>query len=249
MGFFFPVTFAYLLACGGWIMLARWGAISRPREPIPTCDRPWVELGLATVVVAGIFLFGLVYRFGFLLPSGSEWYHHLSWPVNNLIIYSPVFIFVVLRKQDMGTVFLSKSDIGRKTAVGSILAIIATAAFLALRGDLADLPGIMRGIVEPGNASNFPAVFLEAVLVAFLFVRVRWALGFWPAILIPAVLFAIGHVPRQLAAGESIGTIVAFFAFNTFLPAAILYVIAVGRDVIWIGIVHYVMDIAIKAFE
>lgn len=90
---------------------------------------------------------------------------------------------------------------------------------------------------------------MEGVVVAFLFVRIRWTLGLWPAILIPAVLFAVGHVPRQIAAEQSAGTMIAFFVFNTCLPAAILYVVARSRDIIWIGIVHYVMDIAIKAFE
>jgi hypothetical protein len=166
-----------------------------------------------------------------------------------VIIYSPIFILLALRKQSLDTVFLSATDMGRKAAAGSILAVVATVAYLGLRGELANLPGVLRGVVDPENATNFLPVFLEGVVIAFLFVRVRWALGFWPAILLPAVLFAVGHIPRQLAAEESIGTMVAFFAFNTFLPAAILYMIARSRDVVWIGLVHYVMDIAIKAFE
>ena len=166
-----------------------------------------------------------------------------------MIIYSPVFIVIALRKQTLETVFLSTADIGRKAAAGGILTIVATGTYLGLRGELADLPGVLRGVVELDNATNLLPVFLEGVVIAFLFVRVRWALGFWPAILIPGILFAIGHVPRQLATGQSIGTMIAFFVFNTCLLGAILYTFARSRDVIWIGIVHYVMDIAIKAFE
>jgi membrane protease YdiL (CAAX protease family) len=73
-------------------------------------------------------------------------------------------------------------------------------------------------------------------------------MGLWPAVLIPAVLFAAAHIPRQLAGDSSGGTIAAFFVLNTLLPAAILYTVFVSRDIIWMGLVHYVMDIAIDAF-
>ncbi len=247
--FFGPVVLAYLLACGGWVILARLRVFSFRRDPFPTFDKPWRELAWAGIAVVGIFALGLAFRFGFLIPSGSGWLHHVSWTLNNVIIYSPIFILLATRKQTLETVFLSTTDIGRKSAAGGILAIVATVAFLGLRGELADLPGVLRGVVEPDNATNFLPVFLEGVVIAFLFVRVRWTLGFWPAILIPAVLFAVGHVPRQLASGDSVGTMMVDFAFNIFLPGTILYVVAQSRDVVWLGIVHYVMDIAIKAFE
>ena len=247
--FFLPVVIAYLLACGGWIILARWGAIPFANAPLSPTDRPWLELAMAGLVAVGIFAGGFAYRFGLLLPSGSGWLHHVSWTLNNVIIYSPLFIMLAIRKQSLDTVFISPTNLGRKTAVGGILAIAATIAFLGLRGELTELPGVLLGVVEPDNATNFIPVFLEGVALVFLFVRVRWALGTWPAILIPAVLFAVAHIPSQLAAEESLGTMIAFFVLNTLLPAAILYVIVLSRDVVWIAVVHYVMDIAIKAFE
>jgi len=247
--FFGPVAFAYLFACGGWIILARLRIVSIPRDPFPTCDKPWRELALAGVAVVGVFALGLAWRFSFLLPAASGWLHHVSWTLNNVIIYSPVFILLAIRKQGLNTVFLSKAEIGRKAAIGGLLAIVGAVVFLGLRGELADLPGVLRGVVEPDSATNFLPVFLEGVVLVFLFVRVRWALGFWPAVLIPAILFAVGHIPRQLASGDALGTMMVDFAFNIFLPATILYVVAQSRDIVWIGIVHYVMDIAIRAFE
>jgi tetratricopeptide (TPR) repeat protein len=249
LGFFVPVALAYLLACGGWIILARWRVVSWPRGSFPSCDRPWIELGLAGIAAVGIFALGLAYRLHFLLPSGVGWSQHVSWTLNNVIIYSPIFLVLALRKQTLGTVFLSNKEIGRKVAVGAVLGVGSTVVFLGLRGELATVPTVVCGVADPNNATNFLPVFLEGVALAFLFVRVRWVLGVWPAIVIPAVLFAVGHIPRQLAGGETIGTMAAFFFLNTLLPAAILYVVFVSRDIIWIGIVHYVMDIAIKAFE
>jgi len=43
--------------------------------------------------------------------------------------------------------------------------------------------------------------------------------------------------------------IAAFFLLNTLLPTAVLYVVQRSADCIWIGIVHYLMDVAIDAFD
>lgn len=247
--FFVPVTLAYLVACGGWIVFARCKVVTWPRGPFPTCNRPWLEFLWVGLAVIGIFALGQAYRAGLLLPAGSGWVHHLTWLLDNLIIFSPIFILLAIRRQGLETILLSFKELGRKVAVGAVLAIVGTAVFLALRGELASFPSVIKGVVAPENATNFAPVFLEGVALAFLFVRIRWALGFRSAILVPAVLFAVAHIPRQMDGGESTGTMVAFFFLNTLLPAAILYVVFLSRDIIWLGIVHYVMDIAINAFH
>ena len=66
---------------------------------------------------------GLAYRFDLLIPTGSGWLHHVSWTLNNVIIYSPIFIVIAVRKQTLETVYLSTTEIGRKIAVGGLLAI------------------------------------------------------------------------------------------------------------------------------
>jgi tetratricopeptide (TPR) repeat protein len=246
--FFAPVTLAYLVACAGWMGLGRWRLVSWPRDPFPSCRRPWVELGFAGVAAVGLFLLGLAYRLDYLVPGGEGALWHLSWALNNLIIYSPVFIVVAIRRQGLESIFLSTRELGRKILAGAILAVVSTTVFLVLRGELGTFRAVVGGIVDPDNATNFLPVFLEGVALAFLFVRVRWAMGLWPAVLIPAVLFAAAHIPRQLAGDSSGGTIAAFFVLNTLLPAAILYTVFVSRDIIWMGLVHYVMDIAIDAF-
>jgi hypothetical protein len=82
--------------------------------------------------------------------------------------------------------------------------------------------------------------------MAFAFVRLRWVIGTAAAIAIPSLLFAAAHVPGQVEAGRDVVHIAVFFAFNTALPAAILWTVQRSRDVVWIGLVHYLMDIAIR---
>ena len=108
-------------------------------------------------------------------------------------------------------------------------------------------PEVLRRAIEPGRLVDFVPIFLEGVAVAFLFVRIKWALGILPAILIPAGLFALAHIPGQLANGLNAAEIMAFFIVNGGLAGAILYFVHRSADIIWIGLVHYIMDIAIEA--
>ena len=91
-------------------------------------------------------------------------------------------------------------------------------------------------------------IYLEGVGIAYLYVRPQWVFGAWVAALIPALLFAIAHVPSAVAAGESAGSIVVFFAFNTIFVTTLLLVLARYRDVVSLGVVHWLMDLAIDAF-
>lgn len=106
---------------------------------------------------------------------------------------------------------------------------------------------MLAASVAPDKLVDFLPVFLEGVAVAFGFVRFRWLVGMVPALVVPAAVFAAAHIPGQLADERTLATIVAFFLFNTSLAAAILWTVQRSRDVIWLGMVHYLMDIAIRA--
>jgi len=247
--FFTPVILAYLTACGGWLLLERSRLVLRSAIPFPATDRPWVDFLAAVVAALGIFALGSCFRAGLLLPSGAGWVHHLTWAMNNLIIFSPLALVLAFRRQGPKTILLSPRDVGRKVAAGVILGVVATAVFLVLRGELSRFGKVLVGVVDMDNATNFLPVMLEGVALAFLFVRIRWVFGPVVALLVPSVLFSVAHIPRQLANGLGPTEIIAFFVLNTLLPATILAVVVRSRDVIWLGIVHYIMDIAIRAFD
>ena len=70
-----------------------------------------------------------------------------------------------------------------------------------------------------------------------------------PSLVVPCLLFAAAHIPRQLEAERGAGAIAAFFALDTLLPMAIFATVIRSRDVVWIGFAHYVMNVATGAFE
>jgi hypothetical protein len=244
--FFLPVAAAYLAACGGWLL---YHCFSRAAAdpPLQRSDRPVLDFLLVLAAAAGILLLGSVYRHGWLLPSGPTLLGRIGWTIDNLIIFAPIAAVLWLRGQSTDTIYLTSRRLREKILLGLALGVVSVAIYLTLRGELAELPRILAAGVAPDKLVNFLPVFLEGVAVAFGFVRFRWLVGLVPALLVPAAVFAAAHIPGQLADERSLATIVAFFLFNTSLAAAILWVVQRSRDVIWLGLVHYLMDIAIRA--
>ena len=84
--------------------------------------------------------------------------------------------------------------------------------------------------------------------VAFVYVRLRWALGPVAAALVPGLLFAVAHLPRAFEAGDPVGAVVVMFVVNTALVAGLVAWAARFRDVVTLGVVHWLWDLAIDAF-
>jgi hypothetical protein len=245
--FFMPVAAAYLAACGGWLIYDRQSR-GRVAEPlVPTSDRPLLDFLLTLAAAAGILLLGSVYRQGWLLPTGSTASGRVGWMLDNLIIFSPIALVLWTRGQGPGTIFLSSHRWFEKILLGLGLGVISVSIYLAMRGEISELPQVLALSVAPDKLVDFLPVFLEGVAVAFGFVRFRWLVGMAPALIVPAAVFAAAHIPGQLADERTMATIGAFFLFNTTLAVAILWTVQRSRDVIWLGMVHYLMDIAIRA--
>jgi hypothetical protein len=245
--FLLPVAAAYLAACGGWLLYDRRsrGIVGEP--PLPDSDRPGLDFLLALAAGAGILLLGSVYRQGWLLPTGPTLAGRCGWLVDNLIIFSPIAGVLWMRGQGTATIFLSPRRWFEKVLLGLGLGVASVAVYLALRGEASELSQVLAASVAPDKLVDYLPVFLEGVAVAFGLVRFRWLVGLAPALIVPAAVFAAAHIPSQLADERTMATIVAFFLFNTTLAAAILWVVQRSRDVIWLGMVHYLMDIAIRA--
>ncbi|MEP5610869.1 MAG: CPBP family glutamic-type intramembrane protease [Cyclobacteriaceae bacterium] len=246
--FIVPLTIAYGAICGLWFYMnsrTNWW----PLESIKKSDNPWLDFSLSLIAAAGILGIGQLYSAGYLVPSSDgSIINSLTWILNNLIIFSPIAIVLLMRKQKLSTVFISLEKIHLKLAFGALGSIVGIVIFLLLRGELSRLPSLLAAAIQLKSLSYFPAIFLENISLAFLFVRLKWAIGTKWAIIIPAILFAFSHVPGSLAEGDPWSHIITFFFLTGSLTTFILYTAYRSRDIIWLGIVHYMMDIVIKAF-
>lgn len=244
--FLVPVATAYLTVCALWLVYDwRW-KLSQSEPPLEESNHPYWDLLLTLVAGAGILLLGAAYRAGWLFPTGGTALGRVGWLVDNGIIYSPIVAVLAVRRQSSHTLFLSATRLPEKILLGLLLGVVAITIYSGMRGELREVPGYLASAVDSDKLVDFVPVFLEGVALAFAFVRLRWAVGMAAAIAIPSLLFAVAHVPGAIESGRGTAHVAVFFVFNTTLPAAILWTIGRSRDVIWIGLAHYLMDIAIR---
>ena len=245
---FGPLIAAYLAACGGWLLLRRLRPGWWPQQMPQHTNRKWLDFTMVFVVAAMVIGLGQVWRAGWLLPPRSGALGDLFWQLNNLIIYAPVFVILAHRGQSIETTYLSLKGLPMKLAAGLGFGLVAVGVFLVMRGEPARFPGVVAASVHRENLTNFLPVFLEGVVLAFAFVRLQWAFGQWPALVAPGIVFAAAHIPRQLESGLGVPEMAAYFAVTAGIAFVVLYTVQRSRDVIWLGIVHYLMDVAIGAF-
>jgi len=243
--FYLPVISGYLVAClVAWRLFLSfdlWGQLKDERP-----EKPVKELIFSLLAVVLIFVIGRFYEAGFLLSSKQ--YPSAVWIVNNLIIFSPMFLCLWWRKQHLESVLISFHAIHKRLSVGLVAAILGVATFLLLRAEgFRWVEVLSRGIV-PKNLANFVAVFLEGMVIAFLFVRLRWVSNLKIALAVPSILFAIGHLPSMIADGDPWWHMTLMSLVTGTISVFVLFTCCKARDIIWLGIVHYFMDVAIRAF-
>ncbi|MEM7199404.1 MAG: hypothetical protein AAF628_04010 [Planctomycetota bacterium] len=247
--FFGPIVLAYLVVCAAWLSAYQLRPQWWDRQPEGASTRPWLDLGLALLGAVGVLAMGEAYRQGWRIPDGSGGWRHVTFNLNVLLWYAPIGIVLLSRRQSLGTVWLSARRLGIKLAVGAALSLLGLAVYLGLRGELDRFAAVLLDCGSAHSLAHALPVFLEAVAVAFLVVRLRWALGLKVGLIVPCLLFALAHVPRGIDGGQPVDVIAKFFALNSLLPLAIFATVARSRDVVWIGVVHYVLDVAIEAFR
>jgi len=239
-----PLVTAYFAICASWLALNANKRRFWPMPPMPVSARPKADFVLALVAVAGVLGIGQLYHRDLLLARGSAWTYQL----NTLLIWAPLFVVLALRRAPLGTVFLNREGWGRKLAVGAATGLLGIFVLCSLQGAPQRTLRVLIEACEPRALKHLLPVLLEGVGVAFLYVRLRWLTNRIVALLGPCLLFAIAHVPRQLADGNGSTDIALMLLLNTFLTLAILATVVRSRDVLWIGVAHYLMDVAIDAF-
>lgn len=197
-------------------------------------------MGLALIAVAGVLVVGQLYmRIGFLPESGAAGPAFAAF--NQIAIFSPVLLALVLRSQSLDTVWLGRRRWPLRLLLGIGLAMLAILTYTLLRKDMDGFPEVMARIPRYRHVDEAVQVFLEDLTIAFLFVRLAAAIGARWAVVTVAVLFAAGHVPALLAEGASTGELLLLLR-DAALGTAIIAVLYRARDILWFWCVHFAMD-------
>lgn len=230
----------YAAALLGWLLLARFLRSVWPAARPASFERPWLEIGIALAAVVGILAVGQAYvRLGLFPETGPA--GPALGAVNQIAIFSPVFLALALRSHSLDTVWLGGDRRAVRLAAGIALAALAVGVYSWVRVDAAGPLEIASRIVRYRNLDEAVQVLLEDVTIAFLFVRLAVAIGPRWSVIVVAALFAAGHVPALLQGGAGPAEL-ALLLRDAALGAGIILVLQRSRDILWFWPVHFVLD-------
>ena len=245
--FFLPVVAAWTTVLLGLELARRLRPHVWP-APASRGERPWLDVGVALFVAAAILALGQLWHRGMLQWHWPGAWQHLAFVLAQLVIWSPLFVALLVRRQPLATAWTGTTHLPTRLGTGALLGTLAVTIYLAARGDLQRWPAIAARATTWRAIAHGVPVWHEGVGLAFLFVRLQWAMGRFLAVLVPGLLFAVAHVPRAIADHETLPTMLAFFVFNTAFVAVLLAALTRYRDVVALGVAHWLFDLAIAAF-
>jgi hypothetical protein len=233
--------FAYGIAMAGWLVANRLIPSLWPAHAAPIFEKPWKEIGWALLAGVGVVAIGQLYQYGIRLPGSIPFFGQILESINHLIIFSPFFLLLLLRKHRLSSAWLTLNRIWLRIRLGLALALIAIFVFTSLRTGSDNWLQVIPQVYNYQNLSHLVQVLLEDFAIAILFVRVRAAIGCRRAILLVAALFAISHIPAMLSEGASLNEFGGLI-LDTVLGAGVIYIVQKSADIIWFWCIHFAMD-------
>jgi hypothetical protein len=227
----------YVAAAGVfWVLFLAAPGIMQAR-PVQI-QRPWLELGLLAVGIAGVIGVGQLFQAKMLLPNGGELFRSL----NQILIFLPALIVLGFLQPFWAKNYLPLDRAASGLGLGVVLAMLAFTAFIATSRGMAAWPAAAGQVLSVGSISIAVQVLLEDILIAALAARMVAATNIWVAIVVTAALFAAAHIPAMLAEGSSL-TDLWTLVLDTGLGVMVIGAIIVSRNVWWFFPVHAVMDL------
>ncbi|MEO8210653.1 MAG: hypothetical protein ABI840_08820, partial [bacterium] len=154
------------------------------------------------------------------------------------IVYSPIWIYLIIKKQGLSTCFISYDKIIFKIIIGIAAAIAASFIFLFIRGVHS------RYIEYLYTLFNFSPVqllqtFLEGFVIGFALYRFYAVVKpIWAAAIV-AILFMLAHIPSYITGmGISIPETIFLIAAHTGISFFIFLALNKIQDVISIFFIH-----------
>lgn len=231
---------AYGAGLAGWLLVSRVLPSLWPRRPAEHFDHPWKEFGLALLGAGGVLAVGQLWTRGIRLPEDGP-LGPLAGALNQLLIFAPLLLVPVLRRQPWTTAWLPRARAGRRLLVGVVLASVAVTAYSFAREGASRPWTILGRIARYEQLDESVQVLLEDVVIAILFVRLAAAIGKPRAVVLVACLFAAGHIPAMLAEGASWPEALGLLR-DAGLGVFVILVLQRSSDVLWFWPIHFCLD-------
>jgi hypothetical protein len=158
------------------------------------------------------------------------------------IIWSPVFLVLVLRRQGLETCFMSLRGVLVKLAWGAVASLIGVTAYLLVERQLGGLGRVaeaFRGV----RLTSLLQGLLQFLGFGFLLVRLVAVLGRRWGSVVCGALYGLAKYPLYLTGyGMSFGTATAVIAFSALVAGLAIYLVTDSKDLLVPAIVHTLMD-------
>ncbi len=231
---------SYGSAVAVWFGIARLAPSIWPKTEPAAFAKPWRELGWAFVAVIAVILVGQVYQQGIRLPSDGA-FGGIFESINQFIIFCPVILMLLWRRQPFSTVWLSGNKSLTKLALGIGIALFAILIFTMVRTGSDSFFQVVSRTYHYQNIQHMVQVFMEDITIAFLFIRFRAVLKLRGSIILVAALFAAGHIPVMISQGYSFAELGSLL-LDASLGVGLVYTLQRSSDVIWFWCIHFAMD-------
>jgi hypothetical protein len=162
-----------------------------------------------------------------------------------IIVYSPILLVMLWRKQGPATCFLRLEKLPSKLLLGVGLSLLAAFVFLAARGGAGKFGPFLSTFARGGPVAMLQT-FLEGFAIGFLLYRFGAWLGIrWSAVIV-AVLFMAGHLPNYMAGTFhlSVQGALAMAIAHAGISVLVLLGLWKSQDIIVIGFLHWFINAA-----
>ncbi|MBN2777387.1 MAG: hypothetical protein JXR36_07080 [Bacteroidales bacterium] len=231
---------AYATAAGLWFLISRFLKTLWNNEVTTESKKPWLEFVYAIIAVIMILGIGQLYIRAMLIPNMGNNYIDA---INQFLIFSPTILLITIRKQSIETIWLPKSKILLRIAIGLVIALCSLFIYWIIRRNAAGYVSILSDTYNPKNISHLVQVFMEDITIALVFVRLSAWIGRKWTIGLVALLFATGHIPSLISSGASTVELSSLF-IDTFIAIVILSAVSKSKDVWWFFMVHFALDMS-----
>ena len=231
---------SYSTISGLWFLFYKYAKNPWQHEPSQNFNKPWLEFIYAIAAIVAILVIGQLYMANMLIPNDDNKYIDA---VNQLLIFSPTILIVILRKQSFDTIWLPKKKVGFRIGFGLALSLVALVVYWLFRKETSGFLHLLSETYHLQNISHLVQVFLEDITIALLFVRLAACIGRRWTIGLVALLFAAGHLPSLLAEGAAVSEFISLL-LDVGIGVVVLSVVSKSRDAWWFFPVHFVLDMS-----
>jgi len=231
---------AYAAALAGWHAACRSLPHLWPKDPNPTFDRPWLEVLWVLAAGLAVVAIGQAYTAGIRLPADGP-LGPLAESINQAVIFSPIVALLIIRKQSPETAWIKRDAVPYRIALGLLLALVAMFVFTLARDGAWPIGSVVPRVYSYDNFPHLVQVFFEDMAIAMLVVRFRAATSAAVTIVAAALLFPVAHLPTILAESQ-LWTEYLYLIGDFALGLAVIAVALRARDIYWLWMVHFAMD-------